>query len=171
VHVVGLPEDAIALAPGGNHTCVITDDNGVKCWGDAFYGAIGNAGVDEREQLTPVDVDGLAGIFTSAPSPTPLPDVDWGDFNCSGAYNESDGAYMLAWWAGVGGFEAAGLSECPAPSSHPQINGATGIWADTDCSAQVDLNDILDLFRDLAGFQLAGLPGFCPELGEPVQLG
>jgi len=59
VDVVGLPSGVIAIAGGANHTCALTRGGAVKCWGDNFFGQVGDAGATIR--LTPVDVVGLAG--------------------------------------------------------------------------------------------------------------
>ena len=59
VGVVGLPSGVIAIAGGANHTCALTRGGAVKCWGDNFFGQVGDAGATIR--LTPVDVVGLAG--------------------------------------------------------------------------------------------------------------
>ena len=68
VAVTGLPDGshkAVAVTAGESHTCAVLDDNTVRCWGQDFFGQLGNnasgAGTDSS---TPVkakrDIDGSA---------------------------------------------------------------------------------------------------------------
>lgn len=52
------------LATGGQHTCAITVDNLVKCWGRNKYGQLGNGTVIDSR--TPVSVPGVAGAKSIA---------------------------------------------------------------------------------------------------------
>ncbi len=56
---VPLPQKAIAISTGGNHTCVILADRTVRCWGDGEYGQLGN---DSTKNAG----DGVAGDTTMA---------------------------------------------------------------------------------------------------------
>lgn len=51
--VVGLV-DAVSIATGGQHSCGVRRNGGVKCWGPNFYGELGNGTVEPSR--TPVDV-------------------------------------------------------------------------------------------------------------------
>jgi alpha-tubulin suppressor-like RCC1 family protein len=51
-----------AIASGlGAHTCVVMNDNTARCWGDNFFGSVGN-GQNNVNQPTPVVVTGLKAV-------------------------------------------------------------------------------------------------------------
>ena len=58
VNVSGLGSGVIAIASGGWHTCALTTDGAVKCWGYNSDGQLGDGTLTNR--ATPVDVIGLA---------------------------------------------------------------------------------------------------------------
>ena len=52
--VAGLTEEILAIQTKEAHTCVITANRRVKCWGENAYGQLGDGSTQNR--LTPVDV-------------------------------------------------------------------------------------------------------------------
>jgi len=57
VDVDGLTSGAIAIATGYAHTCALTAEGGVKCWGQSLYGETATESATVR--TVPVDVMGL----------------------------------------------------------------------------------------------------------------
>ena len=58
VNVNGLSGVVISLAAGGTHTCALTAEGGVKCWGENSDGQLGDG--TEMDSFTPMDVSGLS---------------------------------------------------------------------------------------------------------------
>jgi len=64
VDVSGLSSGVAAVSAGGDHTCAVMKNGGVKCWGDDNYGALGDGTLELGKSTirkTPVDVIGLTG--------------------------------------------------------------------------------------------------------------
>jgi alpha-tubulin suppressor-like RCC1 family protein len=63
VAVTGLASGVSAIAVGGEHTCALASDGGLKCWG---WNATGQVGMRTIADLhTPVDVLGLGGAVSA----------------------------------------------------------------------------------------------------------
>ena len=61
--VLGLESGIVSLAAGGNHTCAVTVEGAVKCWGENSEGQLGDGTNEHR--ASPVEVDSLEGSVTA----------------------------------------------------------------------------------------------------------
>ena len=65
--VSGIPGQAVAIAAGRDHTCVVTIDGGVYCWGDNTLGQLGNETIGGNFS-TPQQAMGIdSAVITAAP--------------------------------------------------------------------------------------------------------
>lgn len=58
--VVGI-NDAVKITAGGSHSCAIVGSGAVKCWGNNFYGQLGDGNDQTYRQSTPVLAVGVSG--------------------------------------------------------------------------------------------------------------
>jgi alpha-tubulin suppressor-like RCC1 family protein len=61
IAVSGLAREVTAVAPGREHTCVLTDIGGVECWGANVNAQLATG--DKTPSLDPVIVTGLPGVW------------------------------------------------------------------------------------------------------------
>ena len=159
VNVVGLSSGVVAIAAGGEHTCALTSNGGVKCWGNRNSGQLG---APIRDNFIPRDVGN--------PTFSDVPITNWGWMYIERLY-----ASGL-----TGGCSTSSLYYCPdesvtraqmavllekglhypsvytAPNVAPTFTDTVGHWAE----------DWIEALRSDGITSGCGAGVYCPE--EPV---
>jgi alpha-tubulin suppressor-like RCC1 family protein len=77
IDVTGLTAGVISIAVGGDNTCALTVGGGVKCWGDNYFGQIGN-GLSAVFPLSQVVIVAACADFLDVDSGDRFcPNVEW----------------------------------------------------------------------------------------------
>ncbi|MEM7130572.1 MAG: C13 family peptidase [Chloroflexota bacterium] len=63
VSVIGFPNDITAISAGGDHSCAITDNDDVVCWGSNDFGQLGNGSTIASS--IPLAVNNLSGSISA----------------------------------------------------------------------------------------------------------
>jgi alpha-tubulin suppressor-like RCC1 family protein len=116
VQVTGLDTPVTAIAAGALHTCALTSDGRVYCWGNNLTGQLGNGSTDPS--LTPVLIDGFTGVKQIA----------------AGA------SHTCA-------LTDTGAVKCWGANNHGQLGNST----QTDSSSPVDVPNLSDVVEVTAG--------------------
>ena len=97
----------MAVAAGGQHTCALTTEGGVKCWGENSYGQLGDGRACGEVCATPVNVVGLTSdVVAIAPG---------GDFTCA----LTTAGSVKCWGSNIVGELGATTAEtCPIVSDY-----------------------------------------------------
>ncbi len=108
--------DAIAIASGGKHSCVVRQSGKVSCWGFNLDGQLGNGQTNARA-LAPVDVAGLGDAVSVAAGAS---------FTCA----IRAGGTVVCWGAGLAGqLGNGGTATRPTPTPVTNLNDALAIAA------------------------------------------
>jgi alpha-tubulin suppressor-like RCC1 family protein len=107
---------AVAAAVGGNHTCALTTGGGVKCWGDNYYGQVGNSTNTgtTNPNATPTDVTGLTSGVSAIAS--------GGHHSCA--------------------VTTAGTVKCWGANNEGQLGNTTNVLTSNPNSTPLDVNNL-----------------------------
>ncbi|CAN0382815.1 unnamed protein product, partial [Hapterophycus canaliculatus] len=107
---LGAGRTAIEVTAGGNHTCALLDNDDVKCWGENFYGELGQGDTFMRG-VTPGQMgDNLAPI--SLPEGWKLHSLSAGYYHtCALVTEVGSSDSIVCWGSNVYGQIGLGDSE------------------------------------------------------------
>src|SRR5690606_29781490 len=96
--------DAVAIDVGEDHSCALIDDGSARCWGNNYYGQIGNGTFDDVDVPVPV-INLSAGIGITG----------GGDHSCAVV----GGGSVYCWGRGWFGTGSADDENVPVPVPLP----------------------------------------------------
>jgi alpha-tubulin suppressor-like RCC1 family protein len=148
VDVTGLTSGVAAVSAGGNHTCALTSGGGVKCWGDNFYGQLGNG--TTTSSSVPVDVTGLSSgvAAVSGGYEHSCAVTTAGGVKCWGSGYSSTPGDVVGLTSGVAAVSAGGGYTCALTSAGGvkcwgyNVVGQLGNGTTTDSSTPVDVSGL-----------------------------
>jgi alpha-tubulin suppressor-like RCC1 family protein len=133
--------DALHIASGQNHTCVVRASGKVSCWGDNQDGQLGNGQTNTRSP-TPIDVSNItdaSGIACGA------------SFSCA----LRSGGGVACWGNGLGGQLGNGTKQLqPSPVPVSNLNDAIAISAGESHACAVKAGGTLVCWGDGVNGQL-----------------
>lgn len=156
VNVVGLTSGVKDIVAGGNHTCALMTSGEVKCWGNNWYGQLGDGTTTNR--LIPVNVIGLTSdVFKiAAGGDTSCALMTSGEVKCWGnnqygqigdgtTINQSYPINVIGLTSGVSNIAIGGIHTCALLTSGAikcwgyNINGQLGDSTSTNRLTPVDV--------------------------------
>ncbi len=149
VDVVELGTDVAALSAGENHTCVLTTDGSVQCWGDNGSGQLGDGQACGVTCTVPVEVSGLgSGVAAIAAG---------GDQTCA-----MTGAGDIKCW-GANGSGQLGDGTTVNGATPVNVVGLKPVSGDVDCSGAANIRDA-QLIAQLVVGRITQLS--CPDAAD-----